>query len=52
MMVAVDAASALLATYYLRPNPLTDGAHVANSGYLAAEHCCRQKILSPLYEEM
>ena len=34
VMVAVDAAGALVGTYYLRPNSLALGAHVANAGYV------------------
>ena len=36
VMVAVDPAGAVLGTYYLRPNSLSLGAHVGNSGYVAA----------------
>jgi len=42
VMVAVDAAGALVGTYYLRPNSLALGAHVANAGYVVAEHARRQ----------
>jgi L-amino acid N-acyltransferase YncA len=42
VMVAVDAAGALVGTYYLRFNSLALGAHVANAGYVVAEHCRRQ----------
>jgi ribosomal protein S18 acetylase RimI-like enzyme len=48
VMVAVDVAGALVGTYYLRPNSLTLGAHVANSGYVVADHCRRQGIGSRL----
>ena len=48
VMVAVDVAGALLGTYYLRPNSLALGAHVANAGYVVAEHCRRQGIGSRL----
>jgi L-amino acid N-acyltransferase YncA len=48
VMVAVDAAGALVGTYYLRPNSLALGAHVANAGYVVAEHCRRQGIGSRL----
>ena len=44
VMVAVDATGALVGTYYLRPNSLALGAHVANAGYVVAEHCRRQGI--------
>jgi Acetyltransferases len=48
VMVAADAAGALVGTYYLRPNSLALGAHVANAGYVVAEHCRRQGIGSRL----
>jgi L-amino acid N-acyltransferase YncA len=48
VMVAVDAAGVLVGTYYLRPNSLTLGAHVANAGYVVAEPCRRQGIGSRL----
>jgi ribosomal protein S18 acetylase RimI-like enzyme len=48
VMVAVDAAGALVGSYYLRPNSLALGAHVANAGYVVAEHCRRQGIGSQL----
>ena len=48
VMVAVDAAEALVGTYYLRPNSLALGAHVANAGYVVAEHCRRQGVGSRL----
>ena len=48
VMVAVDVAGALVGTYYLRPNSLTLGAHVANAGYVVADHCRRQGIGSRL----
>jgi len=35
-------------TYYLRPNSLALGAHVANAGYVVADHCRRQGIGSRL----
>ena len=44
VMVALDAASAVVGTYYLRPNSLALGAHVANAGYVVADHCRRQGI--------
>jgi hypothetical protein len=34
VMVAADAAGFLVGTYYLRPNSLALGAHVANAGYV------------------
>ena len=48
VMVAVDPAGALVGTYYLRPNSLALGAHVANAGYVVAEYCRRQGIGSRL----
>ncbi|MEB3317567.1 MAG: GNAT family N-acetyltransferase [Cyanobacteriota bacterium] len=42
VMVAVDATGAVVGTYYLRPNSLALGAHVANAGYVVAEDCRRQ----------
>jgi L-amino acid N-acyltransferase YncA len=48
VMVAVDAAGAVVSTYYLRPNSLALGAHVANAGYVVVEHCRRQGIGSRL----
>ncbi|MFM7753095.1 MAG: hypothetical protein ACKO58_01690 [Cyanobium sp.] len=43
VMVAVDAANAVVGTYYLRPNSLTLGAHVANAGFVVAQHCRRRE---------
>ena len=48
VMVAVDAAGSVVGTYYLRPNSLSLGAHVANAGYVVAESCRRQGIGSRL----
>ena len=48
VMVAVDPAGAVVGTYYLRPNSLALGAHVANAGYVVAEDCRRQGIGSRL----
>ena len=48
VMVAVDVAGTLVGTYYLRPNSLALGAHVANAGYVVAEHFRRQGIGSRL----
>ena len=48
VMVAVDATGALVGTYYLRPNSLALGVHVANAGYVVAEHARRQGIGSRL----
>jgi L-amino acid N-acyltransferase YncA len=47
-MVAVDASGALVGTYYLRPNSLALGAHVANAGYVVAEQARRRGIGSRL----
>ena len=38
----------MVGSYYLRPNSLALGAHVANAGYVVAEHCRRQGIGSRL----
>jgi L-amino acid N-acyltransferase YncA len=48
VMVAIAAEGAVVGTYYLRPNSLTLGAHVANAGYVVAEHWRRQGIGSQL----
>jgi L-amino acid N-acyltransferase YncA len=48
--VAVDAAGALVGTYYIKPNSLALGAHVANAGYVVAERCRQQGIGSKLCE--
>ena len=48
VMVAVDASGELVGTYYLRPNSLALGAHVANAGYVVAEQARRQGIGSRL----
>ena len=48
VMVAADAAGSLVGTYYLRPNSLALGAHVANAGFVVAQHCRRQGIGSRL----
>ncbi len=48
VMVAVDAAGVVVGTYYLKPNSLALGAHVANAGYVVAEHVRRQGIGSRL----
>ncbi|WP_254969142.1 GNAT family N-acetyltransferase [Cyanobium sp. CH-040] len=37
-----------MSSYYLWPNSLALGAHVANAGYVVAEHCRRQGIGSRL----
>ncbi len=46
--VAVTAEGDLIGTYYLRPNSLSLGAHIANAGYVVAERCRRQGIGSRL----
>lgn len=48
VMVAMDADGAVVGSYYLRPNSLCLGAHVANAGYVVAEPCRRQGIGSRL----
>ncbi|MCP9815446.1 GNAT family N-acetyltransferase [Synechococcus sp. GreenBA-s] len=48
VMVAADATGAVVGTYYLKPNSLALGAHVANAGYVVAEHIRRQGIGSRL----
>ena len=48
VMVAVDATGVVVGTYYLKPNSLALGAHVANAGYVVAEHVHRQGIGSRL----
>lgn len=48
VMVAIDPAGAVVGTYYMRPNSLALGAHVANAGYVVAEHCLRQGVGSRL----
>jgi L-amino acid N-acyltransferase YncA len=48
VMVAVDAACAMVGTDYLRPNCLALGAHVAKAGTVVAAHCRRQGIGSRL----
>ena len=48
VMVAVDPVGTVVGTYYLRPNSLALGAHVANAGYVVADHCRRQGIGSRL----
>ena len=44
VMVAVNAAGAVVGSYYLRPNSLALGAHLANAGYVVSEQCRRQGI--------
>jgi GNAT superfamily N-acetyltransferase len=48
VLVAVDGTDAIVGTYTLKPNSLCLGAHVANAGYVVAEHCRRQGIGSLL----
>ena len=48
VMVAVNPSGAVVGTYYLKPNSLALGAHVANAGYVVAEDCRRQGIGSRL----
>ncbi|MCS5700978.1 GNAT family N-acetyltransferase [Cyanobium sp. FGCU-52] len=48
VMVAVEEQETVVGTYYLRPNSLSLGAHVANAGYAVAEHARRRGIGSQL----
>lgn len=48
VLVAVDAASTVVGTYYLRPNAPALGAHVANAGFVVADQRRRQGIGSGL----
>jgi GNAT superfamily N-acetyltransferase len=48
VMVAVDAHGVVVGSYYLKPNALCLGAHVANAGYVVAEQRRRQGIGSRL----
>ncbi len=48
VLVAVAADGLLVGTYYLRPNTLCLGAHVANAGYVVAEPCRQRGIGSRL----
>ena len=48
VLVALDGSDIVVGSYYLRPNSLCLGAHVANAGYVVAEHCRRQGIGSLL----
>ncbi len=48
VMVALDAGGAVVGSYYLKPNSLCLGAHVANAGYVVAEPCRGQGIGSRL----
>ena len=44
VMVAIDALGAVVGSYYLRPNSLCLGAHVANAGYVVAQQQRRRGI--------
>jgi L-amino acid N-acyltransferase YncA len=44
VMVAAEAAGSLVGTYYIKPNTLCLGAHVANAGYVVAQRCRRQGV--------
>lgn len=46
--VAIDAEEEIVGTYYLKPNSLALGAHVANAGYVVAEATRGQGIGSLL----
>ena len=48
VMVAHDADGLVVGSYYLRPNSLCLGAHVANAGYVVAEQQRRRGIGSCL----
>jgi L-amino acid N-acyltransferase YncA len=48
VMVAVEDEGSVVGSYYLRPNSLSLGAHVANAGYGVAEHHRRRGIGSQL----
>jgi L-amino acid N-acyltransferase YncA len=48
VLVALDGNGTVVGSYYLRPNSLSLGAHVANAGYVVAAHCRRQGIGSRL----
>jgi GNAT superfamily N-acetyltransferase len=48
VIVTADGARSLVGSYYLKPNSLALGAHVANAGYVVAEECRRQGIGSRL----
>ena len=48
VLVALDGNGTVVGSYYLRPNSLCLGAHVANAGYVVAEPCRRQGIGSRL----
>jgi len=39
VMVALNGDGAVVGSYYLKPNALCLGAHVANAGYVVAGHC-------------
>ncbi len=41
VLVALDGNGTVVGSYYLRPNSLCLRAHVANAGYVVAEHCRR-----------
>jgi len=44
VLVALNGNGTVVGSYYLRPNSHCLGAHVANAGYVVAEHCRRQGI--------
>ncbi|HEX7060536.1 MAG TPA: GNAT family N-acetyltransferase [Woeseiaceae bacterium] len=46
--VALDAAAAVVGTYYLKPNQPALGAHVANAGYIVAQSARGHGIASAL----
>ena len=48
--VAEDAEGRILGTYYVKPNQPTLGAHVANCGYMVAEHARGRGIATQMCE--
>ena len=48
--IAEDATGRILGTYYLKPNQPTLGAHVANCGYMVAEHARGRGIATQMCE--
>ena len=48
--IAEDVAGRILGTYYLKPNQPTLGAHVANCGYMVAEHARGRGVATQMCE--
>jgi hypothetical protein len=46
-----DGAGAVVGAYYLRPNSLRLGAHVANAGYVVAAQAARRPLLTEQIKE-